>query len=155
MLVTNINQAGTAADGNGIALRIKSALDRGGLVQNVTYSNICMQNHKTLIDIDPFYNANAGTLVPQFSNITFTNIHGLTSGVMTLEGEDIVHLTTVTLNNFVFDALTQANISPSFSFDTITLGPGPVSPAFLQRGLVVVSLITAMCLIRRLRLFAA
>jgi Glycosyl hydrolases family 28/Bacterial Ig-like domain (group 3) len=132
MLVTNINQAGTAADGNGIALRIKSALDRGGLVQNVTYSNICMQNHKTLIDIDPFYNANAGTLVPQFSNITFTNVHGLTSGVMTLEGHDVGHPTTITLNNFVFDALTQANISPSFSFDTITLGPGPVSPAFLQ-----------------------
>ena len=59
VLVTNINQAGTAADSNGIALRIKSALDRGGLVQNVTYSNICMQNHKTLIDIDPFYNSNS------------------------------------------------------------------------------------------------
>jgi polygalacturonase len=36
MLVTNINQAGTTADGNGIALRLKTALDRGGLLQNIT-----------------------------------------------------------------------------------------------------------------------
>ncbi|MDP9052337.1 MAG: glycosyl hydrolase family 28 protein [Acidobacteriota bacterium] len=132
MLVSNINQAGTASDSNGIALRIKSALDRGGLVQNVTYNNICMQNHKTLIDIDPFYNANAGTMVPQFSNITFQNIHGLTAGTLTLEGRDVNHPTTLTLNNFVFDTLGQSNIAPSFQFDTITLGPGPVAPAILQ-----------------------
>jgi hypothetical protein len=132
MLVSNINQAGTAADGNGIALRIKSALDRGGTVQNVTYQNICMQNHKTLLDIDPFYNSNAGTLVPLFSNITFQNVHGLTAGTITLEGHDVNHPTTITLNNVVFDSLAQSNISPAFSYDTITLGPGPVSPTFLQ-----------------------
>ena len=132
MLVQNINQAGTAADSNGIALRIKSAADRGGLVQNVTYQNICMQNHKTLIDIDPFYNSNAGTLIPQFSNITFQNVHGLTAGTITLEGHDANHITGIALNNFVFDTLAQTNISPAFSFDNITLGPGPVSPSFLQ-----------------------
>jgi polygalacturonase len=132
MLVTNINQAGAISDSNGIALRIKSALDRGGLVQNVTYNNICMQNHKTLIDLDPFYNANTGTLVPQFSNIIFQNIHGLTAGTLTLEGRDVNHATSLTLNNFVFDSLAQSNISPGFQFDTITIGPGPVSPAILQ-----------------------
>ena len=132
MLVTNINQAGTAADGNGIALRLKTALDRGGLLQNITYQNICMQNHRTLISITPLYNTNSGTLIPQFENITFRNVHGLTNGTMSIAGHDANHLTTLNLDNFVFDTLTAANLSPPFTFDTITLGPGPVSPAFLQ-----------------------
>lgn len=132
MLVTNINQAGTAADSNGIALRLKTAADRGGLLQNVTYQNICMQNHRTLISITPHYNTNTGTLIPEFSNITFQNVHGLTNGLMSIVGYDANHLTTLNLNNFVFDTLTQANLSPAFAYDTITLGPGPVSPAFLQ-----------------------
>src|SRR5271170_2969900 len=132
MLVTNINQAGTVADSNGIALRLKTAADRGGLLQNVTYQNICMQNHRTLISITPHYNTNTGTLIPEFSNITFQNVHGLTNGLMSIVGYDANHLTTLNLNNFVFDTLTQANLSPAFAYDTITLGPGPVSPAFLQ-----------------------
>src|SRR5271170_5630922 len=132
MLVTNINQAGTAADGNGIALRLKTALDRGGLLQNITYQNICMQNHRSLIVITPLYNSNSGALIPQFKNITFQNVHGLTNGIMSIAGYDVNHLTTLNLNNFVFDTLTAANLSPAFTFDTITLGPGPVSPSFLQ-----------------------
>ncbi|MGD0442421.1 MAG: glycosyl hydrolase family 28 protein [Edaphobacter sp.] len=132
MLVTNINQAGTLADNNGIALRLKTAEDRGGLLQNITYQNICMQNHFTLISITPFYNTNTGTEIPQFENITFQNVHGLTNGLMSIAGHDATHLTTVNLNNFVFDKLTAANLNPAFTFDTITLGPGPVSPAFLQ-----------------------
>lgn len=132
MLVTNLNQAGTATDGNGIALRLKTALDRGGVLQNVTYQNICMQNHRTLISITPLYNTNPGTLIPQFENITFRNIHGLTNGKMSIAGYDANHLTTLNLDNFVFDNLTAANLSPAFTFDTITLGPGPVSPVFLQ-----------------------
>lgn len=132
MLVTNINQAGTAVDGNGISLRLKTAIDRGGLLQNITYQNICMQNHRTLISITPLYNTNSGTLIPQFQNITFRNVHGLTNGKMSIAGYDANHLTTLNLDNFVFDNLTAATISPPFTFDTITLGPGPVSPAFLQ-----------------------
>jgi polygalacturonase len=132
MLVANINQAGTAADSNGIALRLKTAVDRGGLLQNVTYQNICMQNHKTLISITPFYDSNSGTLIPQFQNITFQNVHGLTEGTMSIVGYDVNHLTTLNLNNFVFDHLATTDLNPAFSFDTITLGPGPVSPAFLQ-----------------------
>ena len=132
MLVTNINQAGTAIDGNGIALRLKATPSNGGVLQNVTYQNICMQNHRTLISITPRYNSNTGTLIPLFSNITFQNVHGLTNGLMSIVGYDANHLTTLNLNNFVFDTLTAANLSPAFTYDTITLGPGPVSPAFLQ-----------------------
>jgi hypothetical protein len=113
-------------------LRLKTAADRGGLLQNVTYQNICMQNHRTLISITPHYNSNTGTLLPQFSNITFQNVHGLTNGLMSIVGYDANHLTTLNLNNFVFDTLTQADLSPAFAYDTITLGPGPVFPAFLQ-----------------------
>lgn len=133
MLVTNINQAGTAIDGNGIALRLKATPSNGGLLQNVTYQNICMQNHRTLIVITPFYNGTTtGSSIPQFKNITFRNVHGLTNGIMSIAGADANHLTTLNLDNFVFDALTTTSLSPAFTFDTITLGPGPVSPSFLQ-----------------------
>jgi Glycosyl hydrolases family 28/Bacterial Ig-like domain (group 3) len=133
MMVTNINQAGTAIDNNGIALRLKATPGNGGLLENITYQNICMQNHQTLIVITPVYNGvTTGSSIPQFSNITFTNVHGLTNGLMSIVGFDATHLTTLNLNNFVFDTLTAANLSPAFADDTITLGPGPVSPAFLQ-----------------------
>jgi polygalacturonase len=132
MLVTNINQAGTAIDNNGIALRLKTALDRGGLLQNVTYQNICMQNHRSLIVITPVYNSNSGTLIPQFKNVTFQNVHGLTNGILSIAGYDANHVTTLSLDNFVFDNMTANNLSPAFTYDAITLGPGPVSPAFLQ-----------------------
>lgn len=61
MLVQNITQMGTAADGNGGGLRIKTAQDRGGLVQNVTYQNICSANVKSPIYLSPYYNTNSGT----------------------------------------------------------------------------------------------
>ena len=132
MLVTDINQAGTAQDGNGIALRLKSSQDRGGLLNNVTYQNICMQNHRTLISLNPFYNSNSGTSIPKFTNVTFHNVHALTEGVVQLQGHDASNPLTMTLNNVVFDVLKQSDLSPAPSYATITLGPGPVSPALLQ-----------------------
>jgi Glycosyl hydrolases family 28/Bacterial Ig-like domain (group 3) len=132
MLVTNINQAGTAQDGNGIALRLKSSQDRGGLLSNVTYQNICMQNHRNLINLNPFYNTNSGTSIPKFSNITFRNIHGLTEGLIQWQGHDTNNPLTMTLDNVVFDVLAARDMAPPAEYATITLGPGPVSPAFLQ-----------------------
>jgi hypothetical protein len=84
------------------------------------------------MSITPLYNTNSGTLIPQFKNITFRNVHGLTNGEMSIAGHDANHLTALNLDNFVFDNLAAANLSPPFTFDTIMLGPGPVSPAFLQ-----------------------
>ena len=132
MLVDHVNFSGTVGDGNATGIRLKSALDRGGLIQNVTYSNICIQNIAYPIQFNPFYNANTGTLYPQFSNIKLQNVHVLTNGKVQLDGYDVNHPTTLTMDNVVFDTLTQANITPAPQYITITLGPGEVYPSLLQ-----------------------
>ena len=132
MLVDHVNFAGTVGDGNANAIRLKSAADRGGLIQNVTYSNICIQNVGYAIEFNPFYNANSGTLIPQFKNIVLQNVHVLTNNKVQLQGRDANTPMTLTMDNVVFDTLTQASITPAPTYATVTLGPGQVYPAILQ-----------------------
>ena len=132
LLVNNVNMAGTAADSNATGLRIKSALDRGGLVQNVTYQNMCLQNMKTMISLTPFYNTNTGTLIPQFKNIYFHNLNFLTEGTVGIQGYDINHITTAQFDGVVFQNLKATDITPASQDTTLTLGPGVVYPAALQ-----------------------
>jgi hypothetical protein len=138
MLVQNITQMGTAADGNGGGLRIKTSQDRGGLVQNVTYQNICSANVKSPIYLSPYYNTNAGTSYPTFSNIVYRNIHVTTEGTITLTGyantgATVIKPATVTFDNLILDTLKQTDFSPTPAYLTITEGPGPVSPLLLSQ----------------------
>ena len=132
MLVDHVNMAGTAADNNAIGIRLKSAADRGGLLQNITYQNMCLKDMKSMLQLNPFYNSNAGTSLPQFTNVAVRNAHFLTSGRVQLQGYDADHATTLTLDNVVFDALNPGDITPAPQFTTITPGPGEVYPALLQ-----------------------
>ena len=117
MLVSNVNMAGTALDGNSIGLRLKSAADRGGLLKNVTYENICIRDAKQPIVLNPFYNSNSGTEIPQFSGITYKNVHVLKPTgtkypyAVTLEGYSSSYPATVTFNNMVFDSLTSSQVT--------------------------------------------
>ena len=138
MLVTNITQMGTASDGNAGALRIKTAQDRGGLVQNVTYQNICIANTKTPLYLSPLYNSNAGTLYPQFSNITYRNVHVVTEGTINIQGyantgATVTRPATVNFDNLIFDSIKQSDFSPTPSYLTINIGPGPVTPLLLSQ----------------------
>jgi hypothetical protein len=133
MLVQNITQMGTAADGNGGGLRIKTSQDRGGLVQNVTYQNICSANVKSPIYLSPYYNTNSGTSDPTFSNITYRNVHVITEGTVTLAGyantgATVTKIATLNFDNFIVDTLKQTDLSPTPAYLAINLGPGPVSP---------------------------
>ena len=56
----NMLSGNASADSNSTGIRIKSANDRGGVVQNIQYSNSCLQNHKTLAQFSPLYNTNTG-----------------------------------------------------------------------------------------------
>jgi polygalacturonase len=134
MLVENINMAGEPTDGNENGIRLKSALDRGGLLQTLTYENICMRDIERPIYITPIYNSNSGTLYPSFQNIVFQNMHvlattGSTKYYVSIAGYNANYITTATLNNVVFDQLNY--YSPAFSYDTIALA-GNVYPATLQ-----------------------
>lgn len=134
MLVKNVNMAGEPTDGNQNGLRIKSALDRGGNVNNITYQNMCLRDIAKPILITPVYNSNSGTLYPNYTNILMQNIHVLpttktTKYTVSVAGIDANHLTGLTLNNVVSDQTLL--YSPVFSYSTIALA-GNVYPSSLQ-----------------------
>jgi len=132
MLVDHVNMAGTATDINATGIRLKSAADRGGLLENITYQNMCLKDMRSMVQLNPFYNSNPGTLLPQFTNVAIRNAHFLTHGRVQLQGYDADHATTLTLDNVVFDTLSPTDITPAPQFTTITLGPGAVYPDLLQ-----------------------
>lgn len=132
MLVDHVNLAGTVGDGSARALRIKSAQDRGGLVQNVTYQNVCAKDTAGNFILDPFYDSTAGTQLPQFQNIVLRNAHFLTEAKVTLQGYDAAHASSVTFDNVVFDHFSASDFSPAPENLALTLGPGSVYPATLQ-----------------------
>gem|GEM_PF-1057744 len=119
---------------NSTGIRIKSANDRGGVVQNIQYSNSCFANHGTQIQFTPIYNTNAGTLTPNFKNILlqnlrFSNQGPVATGSVTFLGASnngTVNPLVVTLDNVTIDTLAASNlVTPSNA--QITLGPGQVS----------------------------
>jgi polygalacturonase len=135
-LAENVNMAGTAADSNGTGIRLKSAVDRGGTLNNLTYENFCIRDTHYPLQFNPFYDTNTGTSYPLYENIVLDNVHVLTpTGTNTysvqLQGYDANHLTTVTFDNLVFDSLVAADITPAPQDITITL-EGNVYPSFLQ-----------------------
>lgn len=134
LLVDRVVFSGDAADTNANGLRIKSDISRGGLVENVTYSNICMRNVRNAIVIDPFYTAGAmGTLVPQYRNITLRNVNATTEGTVKIQGHDASVPTTITLDNVQVSGIRSADVAAQ-QYVNYTLGPGPVNFAALLTG---------------------
>jgi len=126
---------------NGI--RIKSDSSRGGLVNDVTYSDVCVRSLQTPILLTPTYSTATGTDIPQYTNITIRNFHALNgpaNQAVTLDGYDASHLNSVTLDNVVVDGLAAANATGSFTH--VTLGPGNVNFTPKGTGLTVTNAIT-------------
>ena len=72
------NMGTSGGSSNGI--RIKSDSSRGGLVNNVTYSDICVRNLSNPILLTPKYSSSTGSSIPQYTNIKISNFHGLSAG---------------------------------------------------------------------------
>jgi len=125
VVVNNLAISGTANDGNDTGIRIKSDSSRGGLVQNISYSNVCIQNVAHPIQFNPFYTTATGSLIPSFQNISLHNVHVLTEGKVMLEGHDSTHLLGLTMDNVIFDKLVSSDVTAQNA--NITLGPGPVN----------------------------
>jgi uncharacterized protein (TIGR03437 family) len=133
VLVDRVSFAGNSADTNQIAIRFKSDVSRGGLVQNITYSNVCTQNVRTAISLDPFYTANAtGNLLPWFQNIAIQNVHATTEGLVVIEGHDASVPTVINLDNVQIDGIKSSDVTTEYT--NFTLGPDPVNFATLLKG---------------------
>ena len=122
---TNTDTGG--GDSNGI--RIKSDSSRGGLVNNVTYSDVCLRDIANPILLTPTYSTATGSDIPQYTNITFKDIHQVSGGsntpMVTLDGYDAAHLNSVTLDNVDIEGLTASHVTAQYT--NVTLGPGAVN----------------------------
>jgi polygalacturonase len=114
-------------DGPDSGIRIKSMGTRGGLVQGITYRDICIRNSPRPIDITASYAANGpvkGNSPPTFRDITLQNVRVSGGGQILLDGYDQTHRAAVTLDNVQTDS---APYTFSVSHSDVHLGPGPVN----------------------------
>ncbi|HXJ18884.1 MAG TPA: glycosyl hydrolase family 28 protein [Polyangia bacterium] len=115
--------------GSSNGIRIKSDSSRGGLVNDVTYSDVCMKGVYNPILLTPFYSSNTGSDIPQYTNIKFQNVHVVSGGSnsphITLDGYDDSHLNSVTLDNVIVDGVSSSNVHAQYT--DVTMGPGDVS----------------------------
>jgi len=117
------------------SLRIKSDTSRGGEVYDVLYKNICINHGGDTIVIDPYYSSQTGSLIPNFHDITFSNVHKLihdSSHKSTWTGYNtngIINPLTVTLDTVYFDGDTANDFKAPDNVNNVqfTLGAGPVS----------------------------
>jgi polygalacturonase len=107
---------GLTEDHTTSGIRIKSNATRGGLVENLTYKNICMRDVGVPIAVSPYYNNQTiegfvdpgikGERIPEYKNITLENITDLTPGDVLIAGYDEAHRTQVNLVNVTFGGMT-------------------------------------------------
>jgi len=116
VLVRNLTIEGAT---NGI--RIKSDPSRGGLVQDVTYENVCIRNVTNPIVLTPRYTNFSGDLIPQYRDITLRNVHIMTPGDYTFAGLDTQHELGVMLDNVFAEGLGDSHVFSEFA--RITKGP--------------------------------
>jgi polygalacturonase len=104
-------------------LRIKSDSSRGGLVQQISYSDVCMRNVSDPLVFDSYYSTATGALIPWFKDITIRNVHSLTGGKLVFRGWDAAHTEALWLDNVVLDT---APSSINASNVLLNMGPNPV-----------------------------
>jgi polygalacturonase len=112
-------------DGADNGLRIKSNASRGGLVERVTYQDVCMRNTANPVYMDSTYSASGsltGNLPPTFRDIALRNVRVAGAGKVTLEGLDEAHRLGMRFDNVTFDD--PSLIQTSAKHAALALGPG-------------------------------
>jgi polygalacturonase len=97
-------------DGADNGLRIKSDRSRGGLVENIVYSNVCIRNTRNPIIFTPMYTTFQGNLLPEYRKISLENVRVLTPGTYTFLGIDPEHKLQITMNGVYADGLDHSEI---------------------------------------------
>ena len=122
-------EPGDTPKGSQNGIRIKSDPSRGGPVNTIMYTDVCIRDLVNPIVITPHYAKEQGEEIPEFKNIMLNNIRAITSpgktmkSVVTLMGYSPENLSTISLNNVVIDGPTEVKAE----FAKLTFGPGPVS----------------------------
>ena len=122
--VQNVAVCDLTIDGAQNGLRIKSDASRGGIVQQISYTDVCMRNTSDPLVFDSYYSSATGTLIPWFKDITIRNVHSLTGGKLIFRGWDAAHTEAITLDNVILDT---APSSINASNVALNFGPNPVT----------------------------
>lgn len=126
VLVEDLDIDGDPTNSNDTGIRIKTASSEGGIIDGVTYRDVCMQNVATPITFNPFYTSATGTDYPQFENILLSNVTVLTPGTVQLEGYSPAYPLGLTLDNVNFSPALPSGDATAANAN-IALGPGPVN----------------------------
>jgi polygalacturonase len=125
--IDGMNAGTSGGSSNGI--RIKSDSSRGGLVNNITYSDVCVRDLSNPIILTPRYSSATGMNIPQYTNITIQNFHAVAGGSntpkVTLDAYDASYINSITLDNVIIDGISPSNVTASYT--NVTLGPGNVN----------------------------
>jgi polygalacturonase len=112
-------------------VRIKSNVQRGGLVRNVLYRNLCIKDVPMPISISPFYTGQTtdgiedtglkGDMIPDYKGIRIENLLSVTPGVVQVAGLNADHKTEITLDGVEVRGIKAGDAKARFS--SITYGP--------------------------------
>lgn len=133
ILFDGITQRGNVNHSQSVGAGINSGKGQGGLVNLVTFENVCQVDEATSMLIGSSYNASPSGQFPHYTNINVYNWHTLkgtsgNSGAFTIEGYDAgSNKMGLTLNNMIVDAAVSG--SGSNKNVAVIFGPDPVSTA--------------------------
>jgi hypothetical protein len=109
--------------------RIQEALDACqagmGVVQDVSYRDVCIRRVRNPIVVDSFYDrVTTGPLVPVFERVLLQDVRVTGGGTVTIAGADDEHRPDLTFDGLVFDA-----VAPTVhtSHARLVFGPGIVN----------------------------
>ena len=108
--VNHVRVSDLSIDGADNGIRIKSDRSRGGLVEDVSYENLCMRNVQNPIVLTSKYTTFDGNKLPDYRGIVLKNVHSLTPGWPTLLGLDAQHPIRVTMQNVTVDGVSRAQM---------------------------------------------
>ena len=102
-------------DGADNGIRIKSDRSRGGLVEDISYENVCIRDVPNPIVVTSMYTTFPGDRLPVYRNIRLRNVESLTPGYVTFLGVDDAHKLDVTLDNVRVDGLRAGDLQSQYA----------------------------------------
>ena len=129
--VSQIRVEDLSLDGPDNGIRIKSSAGRGGFVEDVIYSDICIRDSKFPIVFDTAYSfpGKGVQLIPVYQNIALRNLRISGGGKVQFNGFDNTHRIEVKLDG-VLTLDSPGRYKSQASHTDLTFGPGPVNLIF-------------------------
>lgn len=116
-------------DGTDSGIRIKSSSDRGGLVEDVSYEDVCIRNSPNPLNLTTHYAdgpASSGNRLPTFRDITFKDVTISGGGTLSFDGFDKDHRVQPNLDGVYLSDLGKTDVKYDYKLGhaDVTIGKG-------------------------------